>query len=226
MNFQENRLFIFAVGITIIGFFGYLVLKPDSAKTADVKESSVSTLEMSKAYKKGNPDAKVRLVQYSDFLCPSCSQLSLGVMPEIEKNYIDTGKVSFEFRPMAFIAAGSQTAAEGAYCAADQGKFWEYHDAAYSAVWQGYFNRGIDPRQVPLYSVDGVTEIGKQAGLDSEVLGTCLTDKTHTQEVVKYTQKAQAAGVSGTPYLEVNGRAIQGSPSYEIIEAALKAAGA
>lgn len=227
MNFQENKLFILTIAIIIVGFVGYFASRSSSDNSDSAKSSNTTTsLEMSSAYTKGNPDASVTLVQYSDFLCPSCSQVSLGIMPEIEKNYVDTGKVHFEFRPMAFIAAGSQTAAEGAYCAADQGKFWEYHDAAYMAVWQGFFSKGIDPSQVPLYSQEGVVDIAKIAEIDSKLMETCLADKTNEKAVQDYTTSAQQSGVSGTPYFEVNGRAIQGVPTYDILEASLKAAGA
>lgn len=226
MDFQENKLFIITIAVIVIGLFGYILVKPDSAQTSVKSQKSVQKLEMSSAYTKGDANARVKLVQYSDFLCPSCAQVSLGIMPEIEEKYIDTGKVDFEFRPMAFIAAGSQTAAEGAYCAADQGKFWEYHDAAYQAVWQGYFSKGVDPSQVPLYSQSGVVDIATAAGLDSTALVTCLADGTNTNAVKAFTNKAQAAGVNGTPYFEVNGRAINGAPTLDVLEAALKAAGA
>lgn len=226
MNFQDNKLFIGVIIVSIVGLFGYLLVRPDETSTKAKPQSASTSLSMSAAYTKGDPKASVKLVQYSDFLCPSCSQVSLGIMPEIEKKFVDTGKVFFEFRPMAFIAAGSQTAAEGAYCAADQGKFWEYHDAAYQAVWQGYFSKGVDPSQVPLYSQAGVTEIAKRAGLDETSMSMCLSDGTHTKAVREYTQKAQQAGVRGTPYFEVNGRAIQGVPTLDILEASLQAAGA
>ena len=226
MNFQDNKLFIAVIVVSIIGLFGYLLVRPDDTDTTAKQKPAAPTLAMAKAYTKGDPNAPVKLVQYSDFLCPSCSQVSLGIMPEIEKQYVETGKVYFEFRPMAFIAAGSQTAAEGAYCAADQGKFWEYHDAAYQAVWQGYFSKGIDPREVPLYSHSGVVDIATSARIDSEQMATCLANGTNTKAVTSYTQKAQAAGVNGTPYFEVNGRAINGVPSYDVLDAALKAAGA
>ncbi|MDP2660178.1 MAG: thioredoxin domain-containing protein, partial [Dehalococcoidia bacterium] len=80
---------------------------------------------------KGNPDAKVTVVEYSDFQCPFCAQFALQTFPSVDQTYIQTGKVKWTFHNMARIGDESKQAAQAAECAGDQGKFWPYHDKLY-----------------------------------------------------------------------------------------------
>ena len=77
----------------------------------------------------GNPKAKVRIIEFSDFQCPFCRKFWEESFAEIKKDYIDTGKVMMVFRdfPLDFHPAATPSA-QGGGCAQEQGKFWEYHD--------------------------------------------------------------------------------------------------
>ena len=88
----------------------------------------------------GDSSAKVTIVEFADFQCPFCEQWFKNVEGQIIKNYVDTGKAKFAFRNYAFLGQDSVTAAEGAYCANEQGKFWQYHDYLYNH--QGQENSG------------------------------------------------------------------------------------
>lgn len=215
----QNRLFY--ITLTIIGlFFIWFIAAPtDSGANNSQAQASLTNQQN---FAMGDPNANVKITQYSDFLCPSCSQVSLGIMPRIVKEYVDTGKAYFEFRPLAFIASGSQTAAEGAFCAADQNKFWQYHDTAYNAVWTEYFSKGVDPSMVLLYSVDGVKTIGKVSGVEQDSFNSCMDNHDKRQEVIDFTKTSQENGITGTPYFIVNDTPIKGVPTYEILDAAIK----
>ena len=214
----QNRIFIIFLTILVGGFIWYLIDGTDSSET---KKPNIQ--EIGASFTKGNIDVPVTIRQYSDFLCPSCSQISLGVVPEIMKQYVDSGKARYEFIPMAFIAQGSQLAAEGAFCAAKNNKFWEYHDVAYQSVWTNYFSKGVDPSRVFLYSPDGVKQLGAVAGVDQASFDSCIDNREERAAVVAVTEQAQASGVTGTPYFVINDTPIKGVPSYEILDAAIKA---
>lgn len=87
----------------------------------------------------GSSDAKITIIEFSDFQCPFCESFFMSTYPELKKNYIDTGKVQFAFRhyPLTSIHPNAQKAHEAAECANEQGKFWEYHDKLFQtqAVW-------------------------------------------------------------------------------------------
>jgi protein-disulfide isomerase len=78
----------------------------------------------------GSPDAKVVVIAFSDFECPYCGRFAREVLPELKKEYIDTGHVQFVFKhlPLTNIHPRAMPAAIAAECAAQQGKFWEFHD--------------------------------------------------------------------------------------------------
>jgi protein-disulfide isomerase len=143
-------------------------------------------------------------------------------MPTIIQKYVDTGKVNFEFRPMAFIAAGSQTADQGAYCAIDQGKFWEYHDVMYNYVWNNAFSKGVDPKTTTILTADIVKSVAHTVGLDPIVFDGCLDKGVYRQKVEQTTTTAQRQGVTGTPYILVNGQAVRGDMTRSTIEAMIK----
>jgi len=81
----------------------------------------------------GPPDAKVQIVVYNDFQCPHCYDLHQGAEAEIIERYVKTGQAHLEVRQFAVMGPESARAAEAALCAADQGRFWEYRDAVFSA---------------------------------------------------------------------------------------------
>jgi protein-disulfide isomerase len=79
----------------------------------------------------GNANAKVTIVEFADFQCPFCAQFYKQTEPSIINDYVKSGKAKFAFQNYAFLGQESNTAAEGAYCANDQGKFWSYHNFMY-----------------------------------------------------------------------------------------------
>ena len=97
---------------------------PTSAPKVDIQAGDFPIM--------GDPNAKVTYVEFADFQCPFCKQFFSQTEPQIISDYVKTGKVKFVFRNFAFLGPDSNTAAEGAYCANDQGKFWDYHNFLYS----------------------------------------------------------------------------------------------
>src|SRR3989344_5210701 len=75
---------------------------------------------------KGDKNAPVEIIEFSDFQCPFCARFYSDTLPQIQKEYIDTGKVKFVYRdfPLSSIHPQATPAAEAAECAKEQGKFW------------------------------------------------------------------------------------------------------
>lgn len=223
---SEHRMAIIAI-VLVVGLFGFLLTQKGSnsnGSSANNAADTTQSVNWAEKMRRGNNDATVSLVQYSDFLCPSCSYVSTQVMPEIDKQYIQSGKVKFEFRPMAFIADGSVQAGMGAYCAIEQDKFWQYHDAIYTYVAAKVFRDRLDPTKDTILTPALVKSIAANAGVDKTLFDTCLDSKKHLSDITAATKKANAEGVKSTPYITVNGRAVAGNPTYETIDAMIKAA--
>lgn len=106
-------------------------------QNANAQGSFIATpkdINIEGAHLLGDPNAKVVLVDFSDYECPYCIRHFNQTWPDIKKNYVDTGKIKVVFKnfPLNF-HPNAQKAAEAAECASDQGKFWEMHDKIFSA---------------------------------------------------------------------------------------------
>ena len=83
---------------------------------------------------KGNPSAKVTLVEVSDYHCPYCRRQNLQTMPQVTAEYVNTGKVKYVFidYPIAQLHPDAFLSHEAAACAGDQGKYWQMHDLLFT----------------------------------------------------------------------------------------------
>lgn len=159
---------------------------------------------------KGEVDAPVTIVEWSDFECPFCARFYSQTLPSIQEEYIDTGKVKFVHRdfPLGF-HANAQKAAEAAECAGEQGKYWEMHDRLYEDGVKG-----------------GVTQykaIAEELGLDQADFDECLDSGAMAEEVKKDMADGQANGIKGTPGFIINGKAVSGAQPFENFKAIIDA---
>jgi protein-disulfide isomerase len=217
----DHRLMVVLL-VMGLGFAGFIATQKP-ASTYDKDKQAFIEVDSSSPMSRGDKQAKVSLIQYSDFLCPSCSYFSTQIMPEVDSEYIDQGKIKFEFRPMAFIAEGSRIAGMGAYCAIDQQKFWSYHDVIYTYVAQKVLSEGVDPKSSTILTTPLVEQLAQSAGLSAEQFNSCLESGKHAADITNATKKANQNGVTGTPFIMVNGQHYQGNMSKESVMALIKA---
>jgi protein-disulfide isomerase len=163
----------------------------------------------------GDENAPVTLIEYADFQCPVCKRAETTVLAQIQKDYIDTGKVKLEFRMYPFLGQESFDAAQAADAARDQGKFWEYHDALFNA--QDGENKGG-------FSYDKLVALAKQAGLDVPAFEATLNANTHLAAIQAEADAAHAAGISSTPTFFVGSQKIAGVQPYATFRSAIDAA--
>jgi predicted DsbA family dithiol-disulfide isomerase len=149
---------------------------------------------------RGNPEAPVTIVEFSDFHCPFCNRVQPS-LTELLARY--DGKVRLEFRdfPLDTLHPRARAAAEAANCAGDQGKFWEYHDLLFA--------------QAPKASVEDLKGYARTVGLDAEQFDSCLFQSTHHDAVQRDIDEATKLGMTGTPAFFINGRPLSGAQSLE-----------
>ena len=160
----------------------------------------------------GDPNAPIVLIEYSDFQCEFCASFVRETKPQLEENYIKTGKVYFVYRdyPLA-IHPGAKLAAAAANCAADQDGFWPMHDRLYNGAIDGEWSGGD--------AADRSVFLGyaQELKLDVDTFQSCL-DTTSANE--KRIQADVAAGdlhfINGTPTFLLNGNMVRGSHSYRV----------
>lgn len=111
----------------------------------------------------------------------------------------------FGYWNYAFLGEESVWAAEAAECAADQQKYWEYHDLLFSS--QNGENKGT-------FSKENLKKLAGGLGMDTEVFGSCLDSGKHSELIQSDTSLAQQIGVRSTPSFLVNGRPVIGAQPF------------
>lgn len=138
----------------------------------------------------GSPSAPVTIIEFGDYQCPKCDAWFKNEEPVIKANYIDTNKAKVYFVDFAYLGADSPVAAQAAYCAADQGKYWEYHDYLYS------HQEGI---QSGWASKDNLKSYATTIGLDASNFNSCLDSGKYADRVTHNKDIGSSKGVQGTP---------------------------
>lgn len=175
---------------------------------------------------KGSPGAPVKIIDYVDVLCPFCAKSNQPgeTVPRIMSDYVDTKKAHYEVRLVAKTAQDSERAGKGAYCAAEQNKFWEYLDTAYSDTWKQYYSQNKDVADVTLFQKNTILSFAKTIpGLDTLKWQECLHDNDYTETMNTNANDMTELGAYGTPTMVVDGKSYSGTPPYSSFQAIINA---
>lgn len=164
---------------------------------------------------KGSLTAAVEVEDWSDFQCPHCKTFAEGAARQLEQSLIPEGKVKLVFRHMAFLGEESVTAAAASECAAEQGKFWEYHDKLFAQ------QRG---RGAGTFSKPSLKQYGAQLGLDTASFDACVDGDLAVARVQAETRDGERKGVRSTPTIFVNGQKFEGALTWESLQRAIATA--
>jgi protein-disulfide isomerase len=156
----------------------------------------------------GDPNAPVTMVEFSDFRCGYCGLFAAEALPQLRQEYIDTGKVRFAYKHLAVLGPDSVRAAEASECAAEQDKFWDFHNLVFTDQIANH---------TPL-TEDNLVELAEQVELDTTAFSDCLTSGRYNDRVILESQTVQSLGVRGTPGFVVNGVYIPGAQPFEVFQ--------
>ena len=150
-----------------------------------VAPAQSAVLDLGKSPSRGESTAKLTLVQFSDFECPYCGKFSRETMPQIDKEYIQTGKMRYVVMnlPLEGMHKSAFKAAETAGCAGEQGKFWEMYERLYA-------NQQI---------IDQWKSHAEAVGLDISKFEDCLNSGREAAQIRRDMAEARKAGITGTP---------------------------
>ncbi|HPR35090.1 MAG TPA: DsbA family protein [Anaerolineaceae bacterium] len=162
----------------------------------------------------GDPNAPVKVVEFSNFGCSHCRTFALENEEQFVKEYVETGKVYFTYKVFQFSEDETFKAAEAAYCAGDQDRFFEMQ----KLLFQNSAFAGA-------YADSSISSYAKQLGLNMTEFNQCMENDTQLANIRADTANAQALGVTGTPMFDVNGTIVYSTTLNESVEAALAAAG-
>jgi len=162
----------------------------------------------------------MHVIEFADFQCVFCARFARETEPTIAEEYIRSGRVRVTFHHFAFLGPDSVRAAEASECAADQGRFWEYHDLLFLR------QRGEGSGGFPASRLKSMAREVARAhpGFDAERFGACLDAGEKRALVERETAEGRAAGISATPSFLINGRLLQGAQNLEAFRQAIDAA--
>ena len=168
------------------------------------------SVDISNSYFKGEEDAPVTMIEFSDFQCPFCGRFFTQTLPLIQEQYINAGKVKFVYKdfPLESIHPMALPAALAARCAGEQGKFWEYHDMIFE--------------NQALLSDSILRQWASDLGLNTANFNSCLDSQKYLSEIRQDLQEGEAAGVRGTPGFLVNGQLISGAQPFSAFQQAIE----
>ncbi len=188
--------------------------------TKDPYAETMKKIDVAGRPVRGNPDAKVTVVNYDDFECPFCSRMHSTLMSEILPEYGDKIKIIYKDYPLP-MHPWAQRAANDANCLAKESTkgYWEFADYVH-ANQRGISGSQKDP-QAAFVELDRITlDIGKKNGADTTKLQACV--KAQADGALKSSMaEGDSVGVSATPTMFVNGERLEGALEADQIKAAL-----
>lgn len=203
-------LFLFFKNI-LLGFYGRNI--SDTSKGdlfSDAAQDFTAEREVAEKADRpslGNKDAKLVIVEFADFQCPYCRQ-EFPIIREVFSQY--ENDLLFIYRNYPVTDENSVVLAQAGYCAAEQKKFWEFHDRLFL-------------NDAPT-DLAGIKDLASTAGVDVDQLVACLNANRYNDKVVEDVNDALSFGAQGTPTFVINGQAITGALTkdqwIEIIEKA------
>lgn len=138
----------------------------------------------------GNPNAPITILEWGDYQCTFCYKFHQSSLTTILSEYVESGKVKLVFKDFPLNGPDSVLGAEAAYCANDQGKYWEYHDKLYSN-WAGERTGWINN--------NSLNKFAESVDLELEQFNSCLNEHKYKQKVLDLEKFGREIGIDATP---------------------------
>jgi len=188
--------------------------------TEDPYAATMKKIDVAGRPVRGNPNAKVTIINYDDFECPFCARMHSTLMTEILPQYGDKIKIIYKDYPLS-MHPWAKHAANNANCLAKESGpgYWEFAD--YVHANQRAISGNQKDVQNAFNELDHITlDIGKKNGADATRLQACI--KAQPDDVMKASvAEGDSIGVNATPTVFVNGERLEGAVDTEEVKAAL-----
>ena len=213
---RVRTMAIIAVGaaLLVLGF-----IWPSLRPITDIVTVEAEPRPTAEGNSMGDPNAPIQIVEYSDFQCPFCKRFYTETAPLLVEHFVKTGKIYFTYRSAGNWVSGnlggvrteSQDAAAAAYCAGDQNKFWEMHDALFAN------NRDVEDQGS--FTDRRLKAMAENVGLDMNTFNECYNSGKYEDQVQQDIADGQEAGMQGTPFFVMTYK-VNGEVKTETIDGA------
>ncbi len=158
-----------------------------TATAGNLPATLPKTMDAAGVLVKGDAKAPVTVIEFTDMQCPFCSRHALNTFPQIDNEYVKSGRVRYVVKdfPLESLHANAFKAAEANYCAAEQGRAWDMHDREMA-----------NQQKLTDEDLVGYSDV---MGLDAAKFKACLASGKYAAAIRKEMAEGQAAGITGTP---------------------------
>lgn len=211
---QRNRIiWISLIAVVAVGLAALIIVPRIAESFTPVGAIATVTPDVPAQANKntaGNPNAPVKVVEYADYQCPACLAFETTYYTTLVKNYIDTGKVFFTYLPFRVIGPESDAAAQAAFCAGDQNKYWQMHDILFAN--QGAENSGQ-------FTDRRLKAMAQAVGLDMNQFNSCYDSHKYASQVAADQTAAESLNLNSTPSFTINGKVTPWTSQDQIMTA-------
>jgi protein-disulfide isomerase len=218
---RKQRLYIVLAIVAAAVVIAGIVIVPSLLPVGDVVSITPQERPLVDGRAMGDPDAPVLIEVYEDFQCPACKSYSEQIEPQVVETYVQNGDVYYVYRHFPFLDDSaprneSDQSANASMCAADQNRFWDYHDILF-ANWNGENQGAFNDRRLVAFA--------ENLDLDMEAFNQCFESDSHAEVINSDLEQGRSIGVTGTPSVFVNGRILTPGrvPSFTDISNAVEA---
>lgn len=206
----NKRLFYVALGalaVAGIAFLSYTTLRPEAPTSFEL--DSAIALVPNQGHVIGSDSALIEVVEFADFECPACGNFATLTKPDVVTRLVNTGMIRLRFMDFPLPMHPNARAAHlASWCAGEQNRFWEMHDAIFAVQdrWSGYATRR--PNRV-------FSDLARQVGVNMDQYDACVSSNKYAGQIQSNVDEGIKRQVSGTPTFFI-GRARVAEPlSYD-----------
>lgn len=218
---RKRRVTYLGIGAGVLLVVAALLIIPSLNKT-DVSAGDIIVPDLKDRPQEdgnalGDPDAPVVIEDFSDFACSYCADFTAETEGRIIEEYVASGEVYFVYRSVGNLLGSSASvqAAEAAYCAGDQDRFWDYHALIFANQASLFVDTTADITPT-------LTRFAEILDMDQDAFQSCLDAGTYADRVEQDEVEARQAGVSGTPSFLVNGRLLKGNVPFSSFQSVIE----
>jgi protein-disulfide isomerase len=201
------------IALVVVALLIYPTFKKSSSLVGEIVTVTPDPRPMASFNAMGDPNAPVKITEYSDFQCPYCKRFVEETEKQIVDNYVATGKVYFVYVPYGpggtYIGTESKDAAMAAFCAGDQGKFWEYHDTLFA---------NQTGENIGDFTEKRLLAFAQALGLDTVEFQSCYKSNKYDSKLNEGIAEGTKAGIGGTPSFLINGKKIEGAVPFSTFQ--------
>ncbi|HVN54131.1 MAG TPA: thioredoxin domain-containing protein [Anaerolineaceae bacterium] len=215
---RRNRIvWIVVISIVVVAVVAaFVVPAAIDALTpvTDIKTITPKSHPQANGNSMGDPNAPVKVEEFSDFQCPFCKKYTDEMEQGISDKYVKTGKVYFTYTSWPFIGTESDQSAKAALCASEQGKFWDMHDIIFANQGQERSGALSDKR---------LKAMAQSIGLDMGKFNACFSSDKYDSQIAQDKVRGDQLGIVSTPSFIVNGKMADLNTLSQTIDGALAA---